>query len=500
MDNICKSNENSDKPNKHQKIVTIIEGVEKANIIRSFPDQFGDLHVMVSSNPYKELLKLTKNGKFNEWLCDRFWAVHGDGVSQGQVANVINQYRAQIHRKDRIKLHNRICHNSKSICIDMSNKDWQYIKVTKNGWTIEDSTYPQFKRYNHQAPMKVVKEGVGNYDKIDRYLHIPEDDKFMIKCYIISCFIPEIDHPILSLYGEQGSAKSTIHKICKKLIDPSSMSVLDIPPDKKETIQLLQHHWYMPLDNLTSIDSSISNLLCRAVTGTSFSKRTLFSDDDDIIYSYKRCIGLNGINIVPWAPDLLDRCLNIKVPSFKESNRIQSTKLWHDFDNDYNQIMNGVLDILNKSLAFASEEPGINVSKFRMGDFACWCEVISRVMGYENNKFLELYDKKVNEIDEIAIKENLIGCLIQKLVLDVNPFKGSVTALYMKLKNMVMKENDNAILSQFPKDAIRLSKEINKIAPNLRKRDIIVDMPSWRGDVVKITNKTKDNKDTPKIE
>ena len=38
------------------------------------------------------------------------------------------------------------------------------------------------------------------------------------------------------------------------------------------------------------------NMPARARGG--FSKRELYSDDADVIYNFKRCVGLNGINIV----------------------------------------------------------------------------------------------------------------------------------------------------------------------------------------------------------
>ncbi len=44
---------------------------------------------------------------------------------------------------------------------------------------------------------------------------------------------------------------------------------------------------------MSRINDWISDLFCRAVTGGGFSKRVLFSHDDDYIYSFKRCIGFN---------------------------------------------------------------------------------------------------------------------------------------------------------------------------------------------------------------
>ncbi|HXX96159.1 MAG TPA: hypothetical protein VEL11_03460 [Candidatus Bathyarchaeia archaeon] len=39
----------------------------------------------------------------------------------------------------------------------------------------------------------------------------------------------------------------------------------------------------------------------------------LYSDDEDKIYKFRRCVGFNGINLTATKSDLLDRGLIIKV-------------------------------------------------------------------------------------------------------------------------------------------------------------------------------------------
>ena len=64
------------------------------------------------------------------------------------------------------------------------------------------------------------------------------------------------------------------------------------------------HNYICYFDNVSEIKEWISDQLCRAVTGSGFSKRELYSDDDDIIYNFRRCIGFNGINLGATKADL----------------------------------------------------------------------------------------------------------------------------------------------------------------------------------------------------
>jgi hypothetical protein len=67
-------------------------------------------------------------------------------------------------------------------------------------------------------------------------------------------------------------------------------------------------------------------------TGSGFSKRELYTDDDDIIYNFKRCIGFNGINLAATKLDLLDRGLIIKLERILEERMRKIKDAWNDFE------------------------------------------------------------------------------------------------------------------------------------------------------------------------
>ena len=62
-------------------------------------------------------------------------------------------------------------------------------------------------------------------------------------------------------------------------------------------VQQLSHNYVAYYDNVSRIRQWISDVLCRGVTGTRFSKRQFYSNDENIIYRFPRYIGLNGINV-----------------------------------------------------------------------------------------------------------------------------------------------------------------------------------------------------------
>ena len=161
-----------------------------------------------------------------------------------------------------------------------------------------------------------------------RFVNLKDpQQKQLLLTYLVSCLIPNIPHPIPIIRGPQGSAKTTMLRFLLCLIDPSETEVLSFPSSRDQLIQQLRHHWAPSYDNLSFLRSDISDELCRAVTGAGFVKRELYTDDDDVIYQIRACVGLNGINNPASKPDLMERALVFALPLLrypKTSVRLKS--------------------------------------------------------------------------------------------------------------------------------------------------------------------------------
>src|ERR1051325_1516252 len=117
-----------------------------------------------------------------------------------------------------------------------------------------------------------------------------------------------------------------------------------------------------------------------AVTGIGNSKRRLYTDDEDVIYRYKRCIMLNGINISLTEPDALDRSILTEVARISNEERKEWTEVMAEFDQLKPKLFAFILDRLSKALQI---KPNLQLKNLpRMADFAIWGEAIARAMGY----------------------------------------------------------------------------------------------------------------------
>lgn len=282
--------------------------------------------------------------------------------------------------------------------------------------------------------------------------------------YLVSCFIPGFPHPIPYVYGPQGSAKSTISLIARKLVDPSKLEVLSMPKSPEELTQQLSHNYFLFYDNVSYISSEISDLLCRAITGSGFSKRRLYTDEDDVIFSILANVGINGINLSAAQPDLLERSLLLELESITSSNRREGGKLISEFMAERAKILGAIFRTLTKALTI---KPDIEVAHLpRMADFTLYGCAIAEALGYSREKFLEAYNRNIESQNEEALESHIVATMIVSFMEDKDAWKGTASELLQAIHNLVPMEDlqDKGL----PKKASVLSRQINTLKSTLR--------------------------------
>jgi hypothetical protein len=131
-----------------------------------------------------------------------------------------------------------------------------------------------------------------------------------------------------------------------------------------------------------------------------------------------------------------------------------------------------------------------------MADFAEISEIISRCMGYKNNKFLDAYYRNIDLQVEEAIAANPVGSAIIRFMeeLEVRArngvtikedcnsiwcsllWTGTATELLASLEEVaVSKLKINTHAKSWPKSPNTLSRRINEIKTNLREVGITID-------------------------
>ena len=434
-----------------------------------FHDQFNDAHAKIKVKNHFEIVSL-KSKFFNRWATLLYLNEFNEVPNSNAITAAINAAAAKAYfLNEKFILNNRVAYKDDSIYYDLTNTEWGIVKINKDGWEIVNEPPILFKRFTHQKAQLYPSKnytGLEALDKIFDFINLKnEGDKQLIKVYIISCFIPDIPHVILILYGSHGSSKSTVFKVLNRIIDPSILESLSLPNDNKELIQKLSHHWCAYFDNASYLKQWQSDALCRASTGEGFSKRELYSDDDDIIYTYKRCVGLNGITNPATKPDLLDRSLLFKLERITAQEIKTEDIIWDELDKLLPDLLGAVFTTLSKAMEI---KQSIQLQGLpRMADFAVWGESISRALGYEENSFIRNYYNNIGVQNLEAIEGHTIGSIIMELIAKEQSWEGTATELLSWVREIAEQLKIDTNVKSFPKAPNSLTNRLGEIKSNL---------------------------------
>ena len=457
-----------DKKEKETAVTKLINLVEE-NTLNFFKDEQDNLWVIADEGYYP-----IRSSKFRRLVNKWHWETFKQGLSQDTWYNALPTIEAKAEFGDKsigiIKLSTRVASKSGKIYYQLGNN--KAVEIDENGWQIIKEPV-LFRNFAHQKEqIEPIKTDIEDIKRLMRYCNIEkEDDLILILVWLVAGFIPDIPRAMLIVYGSQGSGKSTFFELLKDIIDPSEAGVLSKPKDKTELAQQLHHHYFAVYDNLSILSDWMSDELCRAVTGSGNSKRRLYTDDEDIFYSYKRLIGLNGINVVAVNPDILDRSILIELHRISEEKRMSEETLKAEFKKDKPLILGSIFTILSKTMKIKKELANQNKKLLlpRMADFALWGYCVAEAMDIGGERFLQAYQQNIGKKNYQVIEGNPVAMAVVELANKTGEWQGTASELLEQLSEIAEDLNLNTKTSDWPKTPNVLSRKLNILKVNLQE-------------------------------
>lgn len=315
-----------------------------------------------------------------------------------------------------------------------------------------------------------------------------ESDTLLFSVYLVTCFLPQIAHVILVLSGEKGAAKSTTMRMVKKIVDPAKQDLLSMPTSKAD-LAIYLNNSYMPcFDNLDTLSAEKSNMLCMAATGGAFTKRTLYSDSDETILQFKRCVGLNGINVVATRPDLLDRSILLELERIPKGERKTEHAIWKGFGADLPRFLGAIFNTISAAMTLYDDVELDEVG--RMADFTYWGYAIAEVLGIGGDEFLQSYLTNQDTANEEAISSHPVAAAVIAFMKNRSTWAASVSDLVKELEVVAERESINTNVKSWAKESNVLSRRLKEVKSNLENVGIFYDIRHV-GDYRKITLRNK---------
>lgn len=471
------------QPGKAVELVNFINSLG----IQKFSDQFGEYYIAPNGDG-SHIIKL-ESREFNNWLLWELQENHRKFPNKETVESVKNILSSQIfNNKQIISLSIRAASDGSGKFF-YSLGGGQIVQIDKDGWEILKNPPILFKKFNHQKNQPTPLLGGDLYDFLSLINMAEKDDEILLIIYLVSCFLAGFPHPVLVVSGTHGSAKSTLFRLLKSLIDPSALEIMTPVKNGTDFVQAVSHHWACFFDNLSGLKHGLSDDICRACTGGGFSKRALYTNDDDFIYNIQSIIGINGINNVVVNSDLLDRSLLIELARIPEEKRMTDFQIKEKFNNLKPKLLGACFDIASKAVAI---EPSLDMKKlYRMADFTRWGCAIAEAMGVGAEKFIEVYEKNIARQNSEAIEASQIGLVLIKLIereltgiLEAEP-----SYILQQINQLADSINPDYRRNDYwPKEERWLSKRLKEISPSLETMGIKIEFGRGTNRYIRITD------------
>ena len=466
-----RASERSDN-SKDTMAALVIKIIDEDKETVLFHDELDEPFIRLNVRGHKEIWRF-KSKQFKRWISGVFWQKCHKPLNADAFNNALNilESRACFECEEHC-LFNRVAIIDDVVWYDLADKDWRAVKITAEGWEIVANPPILFKRYPHQDA-QCSPVGGGDIRAILKYVNITDVQyQLLFLVYLISCFIPGFPHPVPNIYGGQGSAKSTVSKLLRKLVDPSRIEAASLPGDLSQLAQLVAHHWFLCFDNISWISAEQSDLLCKVVSGSGFSKRGLYTDDEDVIYAVQHCMVLNGINLPATRPDLLERSILFVLPKVPQEKRKDERSLLHEFEQDRPFILGAIFNAITLALKMY---PSLDVSNLpRMADFTLWGCAIAEALEYSQDDFLKAYRSNISMQNEEVLAEHIEAFLLVDFMEEKEggEWVGRCSELLDEMKRLARDQKvDEKLL---PKSPNSLSRRINVLKPNLEEAGISI--------------------------
>ena len=430
----------------------------------------GRLYARVPVGGHHDFYEL-RSAAFRDWLVDAYFLEREEPPKTSAVSRVIAVLEAQARFQGTVRpVFVRVAREDTTVSpayyLDLGDPSGVAVEIRDSGWNVvELPPGIEFCRPAGMMALPLPRTG-GSVELLKQYVNLDERDFQLFVAWLTAAIRPDGPYPPLVIQGEQGSAKSTLARVARLLIDPHSAPLLGEPASTRDLMTTAVNVWLLSFDNVRVIAPWFSDALCRLAVGGGHASRSLFTDDQ-VTYLYtQRPIILNGIDDFVRRGDLVDRSLFLYMQPIRHSQRRAEEAFWASFHADYPEILGGLLDAVVMGLR---TRPSVVLKQVpRMADFAHWGEAVGRGLGWPENAFLKSYSRNRGAATIASVEDSMVASTLLRQDLLPSHWKGSFAELYLLLTRVIGKHAGK--LPGWPKSTAFFAREVHRVAPQLRLR------------------------------
>lgn len=401
---------------------------------------------------------LRGSGSLRQDLAGRYWDTAHRVAGAQQLTDALTVIEAKAMRTDPVDVHVRVAESGGALWLDLGDESERAVKITPGGWEITPECPVLFSRTKLTMALPDPDRS-GRLPELWHVLNISKKDKPLVTGWLISAWLL-VDRPcpILGLFGEQGTAKTTAARYLSALVDPSAAEVRKPPKDEDAWVSAAISSRVIAIDNLSHISESMSDTFCRSVTGDADVRRRLYTDSEPEVFRLKKAIMMTGINLGGLRGDFAERLLRVELDTIPDDRRKTEAELAETWQDAYPKILGALLSITS---AVMKRLPEVHLdAKPRMADFAGVLAALDILS--PQGRALGLYRDQLRDLAADSIAGDPFIVAIQKRLSE--QFTGTSAELLDYVEDLRAFGTKG-----WPANAGTVTTRLTKAAPSMRK-------------------------------
>jgi len=350
---------------------------------------------------------------FKSWLTQKFFKITETAPNSESMNAALNAICAMAifegHQED---VYIRTASVDDRLYVDLCNDEWAVVEIDKEGWRVLKESPVRFIRSPGMLALPQPLP-LGDINALRPLLNITGEDMFVLTvAWLLGALCHSSQYPILVILGPYGSAKSSFCEFMRKIVDPNVSLLRTLPKDERDLYISAVNSYTLAFDNISKITNSMSDALCRMATGGGFSTRTLYTDDEEKIFTATRPVILNGIEDIVTRSDLADRCLTITLDRIPETGRLLKKEVESRFHAALPDILGALFTAMSHGLKNLPNVQHENLP--RMADFARWATACEGAF-WPKGTFMKAYNANRRLAMDIALE----NCAVARAIMDL---------------------------------------------------------------------------------
>jgi hypothetical protein len=408
--------------------------------------------------------------QFTRWLHRIYFTRSGRPLADSALREVQSIAAAKaVYEGPALPVFLRVGQQDENLYLDLGDATGAAVEVTARGWDIVAPPPVRFRRENGMRELLPPERG-GSIADLRPFVNLADERQWrLLVGWLVAALRPTGPFPILAVHGEHGSAKTTLTRLIRCLVDPTTNPSRAEPRDTRDLMVAARNAWVLSFDNLSHIRPWLSDALCRVSTGGGFATRELYTNVEEVHIDVVRPVVINGIHEVATRSDLLDRTIMLDLPAVPEDGRRPEYDLWTAFTPVMPRLLGALLDAAVFALR---NQRSVQLPRYpRMADCVRWVTAAEPQLGWHPGAFLDAYSESVESADSVALEDSPVAVAVESLLATHDHWEGTATDLLVALDSGGLQPRARS----WPRNAKSLSDQLRRYAPNFRRRGVVVE-------------------------